>query len=177
MDLREQTVVVTARPRQQNYVPSGLLIEIDLPSIQSLFHLRQEDAASRLGISLSSLKSACRRLGVHRWPYSRFTCSPKEKDNGQNASTPTSLPSDEGNANVAVHELKEESDPAMQLKRENDHEKSAFGSYDMMELDTWPECQTNNSTCGYNVAWICDLSNPEVLHWIEHYTSLEDMRI
>ena len=76
-----------------------------------------------------------------------------------------------------MHELKEETNPAMQLQRESDDEKSAFGSYNMMEVDTWPECLTNNSTCGYSVAWICDLSNPEVLHWIEHYTSLEDMRL
>eukprot|EP00960_Hanusia_phi_P046616 757938-Hanusia_phi.AAC.2 len=168
MDPREQTVVVTARPRQQNFVPSGLLIEIDLPSIQSLFHLRQEDAASRLGISLSSLKSACRRLGVHRWPYSRFSCSPNGKNDSQNANSQTPHSSDEDK-----REDVDQSSRAVQMKLES--EKGVLPN-DMMVVDTWPECQADCSTCSYSVAWICDLSNPEVLDWVHHYTSLEDMK-
>ncbi|EKX30977.1 hypothetical protein GUITHDRAFT_122818 [Guillardia theta CCMP2712] len=39
--------------------------------IRSLFYLKQEDAAVQLGISLTSLKTACRKLGISRWPYSR----------------------------------------------------------------------------------------------------------
>jgi len=39
--------------------------------LQPLFTLKQRDAADRLGISLSSLKTACRRIGIFRWPGSR----------------------------------------------------------------------------------------------------------
>ncbi|EKX49105.1 hypothetical protein GUITHDRAFT_105187 [Guillardia theta CCMP2712] len=34
--------------------------------------MRQEDAAKFLGISLTSLKKACRMLGIQRWPYARL---------------------------------------------------------------------------------------------------------
>ncbi|EKX48519.1 hypothetical protein GUITHDRAFT_105664 [Guillardia theta CCMP2712] len=68
-------VLVGARPRRGS---NGLHehqttqeVEITGPVIQNLFHMRQADAARILGISLSSLKSACRRLGFPRWPYSR----------------------------------------------------------------------------------------------------------
>ncbi|EKX47234.1 hypothetical protein GUITHDRAFT_107146 [Guillardia theta CCMP2712] len=33
--------------------------------------MRQTDAAVSLGISLTALKNACRRLGIRRWPYKR----------------------------------------------------------------------------------------------------------
>ncbi|EKX36739.1 hypothetical protein GUITHDRAFT_155138 [Guillardia theta CCMP2712] len=34
-------------------------------------HLPQAEAAHKLGISLSALKSVCRRVGLSRWPYKR----------------------------------------------------------------------------------------------------------
>eukprot|EP00960_Hanusia_phi_P030726 748811-Hanusia_phi.AAC.3 len=36
-----------------------------------MFHMRQTEAAACLGISLTAMKNACRRVGVSRWPYSR----------------------------------------------------------------------------------------------------------
>ncbi|EKX49643.1 hypothetical protein GUITHDRAFT_104604 [Guillardia theta CCMP2712] len=33
--------------------------------------MRQEDAAYSLGMSLTSLKTCCRKLGLARWPYAR----------------------------------------------------------------------------------------------------------
>jgi hypothetical protein len=39
--------------------------------IKRLFHLPQQRAAQMLGVSLSKLKSMCRKLGVARWPYTR----------------------------------------------------------------------------------------------------------
>lgn len=40
-------------------------------AVSSLFGTPQTDAAQRLGISLTSLKQVCRKLGVARWPYAR----------------------------------------------------------------------------------------------------------
>eukprot|EP00960_Hanusia_phi_P064073 765685-Hanusia_phi.AAC.1 len=40
-------------------------------NLRSLFILRQDDAADYLGISRTSLKKVCRRLGVRRWPYKK----------------------------------------------------------------------------------------------------------
>ena len=40
-------------------------------AISSLFGRPQKEAAHRLGISLTTLKQVCRKLGVLRWPYMR----------------------------------------------------------------------------------------------------------
>ncbi|EKX44479.1 hypothetical protein GUITHDRAFT_152975, partial [Guillardia theta CCMP2712] len=37
----------------------------------ALFHLRQGEAANHLGISLTALKNACKRLDIKKWPYVR----------------------------------------------------------------------------------------------------------
>ncbi|EKX49951.1 hypothetical protein GUITHDRAFT_104346 [Guillardia theta CCMP2712] len=64
-------------------------VELDLSKIKSLFHLRQEEAAKTLCVSLTSLKVACRRLGINRWPYERvFTSS------ASNAQPSSSKPQD-----------------------------------------------------------------------------------
>ncbi|EKX35455.1 hypothetical protein GUITHDRAFT_118372 [Guillardia theta CCMP2712] len=34
-------------------------------------HMRQEEAAKKLGISVTALRSASKKLGIHKWPYSR----------------------------------------------------------------------------------------------------------
>ncbi|EKX32375.1 hypothetical protein GUITHDRAFT_121454 [Guillardia theta CCMP2712] len=64
------TVLVQARPRDSERRDH---VRLDLATVSSLYHLRQIEAAQFLGISLTSLKSACRRLGVERWPYRRET--------------------------------------------------------------------------------------------------------
>ncbi|EKX48071.1 hypothetical protein GUITHDRAFT_151919 [Guillardia theta CCMP2712] len=46
-------------------------VSISLEDIMQLSHLRQADAARTMGISLTAFKSACRQLGLTRWPYSR----------------------------------------------------------------------------------------------------------
>lgn len=45
---------------------------LDLATLQSRFSLPQADAANELGISLTSLKQVCRKLGISRWPYHRL---------------------------------------------------------------------------------------------------------
>jgi hypothetical protein len=37
-------------------------------TLQNLWHLTVQQAADKLGVSLTTLKSACRRLGIARWP-------------------------------------------------------------------------------------------------------------
>jgi hypothetical protein len=44
---------------------------IDYETVASHFSVPQGIAASMLGISVTSLKAVCRRMGVHRWPYRR----------------------------------------------------------------------------------------------------------
>eukprot|EP00960_Hanusia_phi_P065763 766204-Hanusia_phi.AAC.3 len=72
-------VVVSPRPRDE---ASSLLspppVPLSLPALQALFHLPQEIAARRLGMSVSSLKLACRKLGIRRWPYSRWALPPSQ---------------------------------------------------------------------------------------------------
>lgn len=46
-------------------------IQIDVAAVQSMFDRPQPAAALCLGISLTSLKLVCRKLGLVRWPYRR----------------------------------------------------------------------------------------------------------
>ncbi|EKX48541.1 hypothetical protein GUITHDRAFT_105683 [Guillardia theta CCMP2712] len=64
-------VQVNARPRNANGYITVRKVQLQESVLRPLFGIRQEDAAQYLGVSLSSLKSACRRLGIKRWPYTR----------------------------------------------------------------------------------------------------------
>ena len=46
-------------------------VKLDYQTLEGLFDMPQTDAARELGLALTTLKHACRRLGVRRWPYSR----------------------------------------------------------------------------------------------------------
>ena len=39
--------------------------------LEALYHMKQHEAAGKLGISITSLKQACRKLNIMRWPYER----------------------------------------------------------------------------------------------------------
>eukprot|EP00960_Hanusia_phi_P021160 625094-Hanusia_phi.AAC.1 len=69
-----QNIAVQARPRRSDRRQTVQLTRLLL---SELFHLRQQEAAQHLGISLTSLKTACRRLGLDRWPYMRDRVSDK----------------------------------------------------------------------------------------------------
>ena len=43
-------------------------MEVDLVMLRSKFYLRLSDAAKSFGISVTSLKQVCRKLGFKRWP-------------------------------------------------------------------------------------------------------------
>ncbi|EKX42776.1 hypothetical protein GUITHDRAFT_111146 [Guillardia theta CCMP2712] len=63
------SVSIAPRPRPGSSAPSH--VSLSLQALSPLFHTPQDQAAHVLGISLTSLKSACRRLGISRWPYKR----------------------------------------------------------------------------------------------------------
>jgi len=60
--------------------------------ISSLFHMKQAEAANHLGLSVTALKNACRKLGIMKWPY--------QKDKTDDCETSS-------NDDVAVHGLGE----------------------------------------------------------------------
>ena len=63
-----QTSSVTVRPR----VPEGGASEavvLTVESIRPLFQYQQVEAANILGIAPCSLRQACQRLGMGRWPW------------------------------------------------------------------------------------------------------------
>jgi len=77
--------VIRARTRH-GLLRKSRSVKLDLNMISTLYNMRQEDAATTLGISLTSLKIACRRLGLKRWPNSRVAAgSPilNERDNAE----------------------------------------------------------------------------------------------
>jgi hypothetical protein len=65
-----------------------------------LFHLPQPMAAHELGVSLSALKTVCRRLEIMRWPYQRrfFQCTDRLGSSPPRDSGSSSLPSATGGA-------------------------------------------------------------------------------
>eukprot|EP00960_Hanusia_phi_P008003 229155-Hanusia_phi.AAC.1 len=65
----DDQVMISPRPKLACPQPLGRDVRIDADTLKSLFHLRQVKAAEHLGICLTSLKSACRKLGITRWPY------------------------------------------------------------------------------------------------------------
>lgn len=44
-------------------------MSLDLPTLSALYHLPLKEAAMTLGICPTAMKSACRRIGVHKWPF------------------------------------------------------------------------------------------------------------
>eukprot|EP00960_Hanusia_phi_P027712 746970-Hanusia_phi.AAC.5 len=76
MEVNAARVKVCPRPRGSalSYSPQEP-VSLDQSLVKSLFHLTQCEAAENLGISLSSLKLACRRMGIKKWPYNRRNIS------------------------------------------------------------------------------------------------------
>eukprot|EP00960_Hanusia_phi_P037554 753016-Hanusia_phi.AAC.1 len=84
-----RAVNVTPRPRHALNSPTPrqeICLTVEL--LRSHFHHRQEHAAQTLGISLTSLKSACRQLGIARWPYTRKALSTSPRSLSPASSSP-----------------------------------------------------------------------------------------
>ena len=46
-------------------------MQLGYSAVAALFDMTQAEAAQRLGISLTALKTVSRKLGISRWPYTR----------------------------------------------------------------------------------------------------------
>jgi hypothetical protein len=64
------SVLVIPRPTAWSVNPfrSSSPVELDLELMESKFDMRLSDAAKSLGISTTSFKQVCRKLGIARWP-------------------------------------------------------------------------------------------------------------
>ncbi|EKX38036.1 hypothetical protein GUITHDRAFT_154797 [Guillardia theta CCMP2712] len=88
-------------PRQKKekdsyYVTPGPLF-LDQELIEKYYHIPQCEAARQIGISLTCLKSACRKLGLRRWPYTRKYFRKHEgeaasQEDSQTSETPSNNP-------------------------------------------------------------------------------------
>eukprot|EP00960_Hanusia_phi_P022233 658555-Hanusia_phi.AAC.1 len=76
---RPEGLLIKIFPRRRNLLPASrerkTPVEIRAQDVLALFHLPQREAAGTLGISLSTLKLACKKLSLPRWPTSRKTQS------------------------------------------------------------------------------------------------------
>jgi hypothetical protein len=84
-------------PRQRFAVNSPVVYTYDM--LKARFHLRLPDAAKSLGISETTLKNVCRKLGVARWPRRLFS-----QQNRNLAETPPEGASAEDDDNADPHE-------------------------------------------------------------------------
>eukprot|EP00960_Hanusia_phi_P040792 754655-Hanusia_phi.AAC.5 len=66
-----ERVIVSPRVKPGELKGQPLEVQLDLAVLEPLYCFKQEEAAERLGICLTSLKSACRKLGLKRWPYTK----------------------------------------------------------------------------------------------------------
>ncbi|EKX36410.1 hypothetical protein GUITHDRAFT_117410 [Guillardia theta CCMP2712] len=61
----EKTVYVRGRKEGSE----GKVVEITREILQEFYGQKIETVASHLGVGKSTMKLACRRLGIHKWPY------------------------------------------------------------------------------------------------------------
>jgi hypothetical protein len=62
------SVRVIPRPTAEDATRSGSPVELTKEMLKSKFDMRLSDAAKSLGMSITSFKQACRKLGLARWP-------------------------------------------------------------------------------------------------------------
>mmetsp|Transcript_36522 Transcript_36522/g.85287 ORF Transcript_36522/g.85287 Transcript_36522/m.85287 type:complete len:297 (-) Transcript_36522:427-1317(-) len=63
------SLIFTRRRAGQAARVSNEPVVLNRKRVQQLFDLPLKDAAALLGISMTALKKACRKIGVERWPY------------------------------------------------------------------------------------------------------------
>eukprot|EP00960_Hanusia_phi_P071712 767614-Hanusia_phi.AAC.7 len=101
-------------------------VSIGLEDIMQLSHLRQADAARTMGISLTAFKSACRQLGLTRWPYSKQA----ENQTSQESQARLGPWSNFQGAATSVHR-----EPAAAQELSSDNEESAASDKDSAMLE------------------------------------------
>jgi len=83
-------------------------VSLELATVEAKFELPQPEAAKELGISLTSLKLVCRKLGLKKWPYRRPGKSPSAPKKETKDETGTAL-------NIASHHTPSEVEAAALL--------------------------------------------------------------
>jgi hypothetical protein len=68
-------------------------VELNLNLLESKFDMRLSDAAKSLGISTTSFKQVCRKLGIARWPRRPHKASSRraESDDGDDDDFPPTV--------------------------------------------------------------------------------------
>ena len=70
------SVLVIPRPTAEDPFRSSAPVELTREMLESKFDMRLSDAARSLRMSTRSLKRACRKLGLARWPAQWQTAIP-----------------------------------------------------------------------------------------------------
>ena len=123
------------------------------------------------GISLSSLKSACRRLGVRRWPYSRLHGTNIEpEDDEQRQVSPNTLSSDEHVVS------RDDADQGSSRNLSDPPHPVEFPHTSWPRLaqtePRWLECSQVNEA-NLDVNWVCNFSR-ESARWLKHFLTSSD---
>ena len=109
-------------PRQRLAVNSPVVYTYDM--LKARFHLRLPDAAKSLGISETTLKNVCRKLGVARWP--RRLCSMQNRNLAETPPEGASAEDDDNDDPQASEKRKRSPQPeAEQLTSSNLHSTSS----------------------------------------------------
>ena len=77
---------ITTFPRRkagQDVRTNSAPVLLNKASIESLFHLSLQGAAAQLGLSRTAMKSACRKLGIKKWPHRLRTTPGRKSDKGR----------------------------------------------------------------------------------------------
>ncbi|EKX37889.1 hypothetical protein GUITHDRAFT_115862 [Guillardia theta CCMP2712] len=100
--------VFPRRKKGESERSSNCSLSLSLVDIKSLFYMRQSEAATFLGISLTAMKNACRRVGISRWPYSRQRPDMvnQNKSQGENTQSVANIPAKQEDSSA-----KESEDP------------------------------------------------------------------
>lgn len=68
----EDVETVELYPRKKRGQPTKDAVVLDKKALAALYHLPLKEAAIVLGICPTAIKTACRRLGLSKWPYRRI---------------------------------------------------------------------------------------------------------
>jgi len=95
MEMKEDCVQIFPRRKKGRVaLQAGTPLVITKQDITVLFLLSQADAAVRLGVSITTLKKVCRKMGIVRWPFCRRS-SLDARDVDETAACHDSAPSND----------------------------------------------------------------------------------